>query len=79
MTTLANREESEEGDLTEMLEDLLAVIMTASDPSDPSRSLHHPFRLLPSQKVRFIYESLDFLREIFLNCIKISTVDSNRN
>ncbi|XP_040572090.1 protein polybromo-1 isoform X2 [Lepeophtheirus salmonis] len=50
--SLGTREEphNEAGVLIEMLEDLLAVVMTAIDPFDPNRLVHIPFRLLPSQK-----------------------------
>jgi hypothetical protein len=48
---LGTREESEEGDLSDLLEDLFAAVMTATDPTDPTRVLNLVFRLLPSQKV----------------------------
>lgn len=49
---LGNRsEESEDSsELSEMLEDLFASVMQATDPGDPDRLLHLMFRLLPSQK-----------------------------
>ena len=50
--TLGSREESEEDNLTEMLEDLFAGVILATDPLDPSRQIHLAFRLLPSKKVR---------------------------
>ena len=50
LTTLANRDESE--DLNEMLEDLFSAVIIATDPSDPARQVHMAFRFLPSQKVR---------------------------
>jgi hypothetical protein len=53
-TALGTREESDEGELTDLLEDLFAAVVTATDPSDPSRLLNLVFRLLPSQKVRTI-------------------------
>ena len=49
--TLGSREESEEDNLTEMLEDLFAGVILATDPLDPSRQIHLAFRLLPSKKV----------------------------
>ncbi len=53
-TSLGTREESEEGDINDQLEDLFGAVMTATDPSDPSRVLNLVFRLLPSQKVFYL-------------------------
>ena len=49
--TLGSREESEEDNVTEMLEDLFAGVILATDPLDPNRQIHLAFRLLPSKKV----------------------------
>ena len=49
--TLGSREESEDDNLTEMLEDLFAGVVLATDPLDPARQIHQAFRLLPSKKV----------------------------
>ena len=40
----------EEDVLTEFLEELLGTVMTASDASDPDRSLSAVFQLLPSRR-----------------------------
>lgn len=48
--TLGDREESEEGELNEMLEDLFGAVMTATDTQDSTRPINLVFRLLPSQK-----------------------------
>jgi protein polybromo-1 len=48
--TLGNREESEEGELMDMLEDLFGAVMQATDTSDTTRPINLMFRLLPSQK-----------------------------
>ena len=50
MTSLANREGSDESELNEILEDLFAAVITATDPADSTRVIHTVFRLLPSQK-----------------------------
>ncbi len=50
VATLSNREESEEGELTEMLEELFAAVIEGKDSSE-GRLLHTQFRFLPSQKV----------------------------
>ncbi len=50
MATLGNRNESDD-DLNEMLEDLFAAVIQATDPGEPGRAIHMPFRFLPSQKV----------------------------
>ena len=52
VTSLGSREESEDSDLQEMLEDLFAAVIIASDPGEGSRPWHLSFRLLPSPKVR---------------------------
>ena len=48
---MGSREESEEDNITEMLEDLFAGVILATDPLDPSRQIHLAFRLVPSKKV----------------------------
>ena len=48
---LGDREESDEAELNEALEEMLAAICQATDTSDPSRVLHMAFRLLPSKNV----------------------------
>ena len=48
--TLGSREDSEENEMSEMLEELFGSVMTVTDSADPSRLLHLMFRLLPSQK-----------------------------
>ena len=51
VAALGTREESEENDVQEMLEDLFAAVIVATDPGEGSRPWHLAFRLLPSQKV----------------------------
>lgn len=48
--TLGSREDSEENEMSEMLEELFGSVMTVTDAADPTRLLHLMFRLLPSQK-----------------------------
>ncbi len=49
LATLSTREESEENEVTEMLEELFSAVIEATDTSE-NRALHTQFRLLPSQK-----------------------------
>ena len=51
VAALGNREDSDEGDLQEMLEDLFAAIIVACDSGEGARPWHLAFRFLPSQKV----------------------------
>lgn len=60
LTTLANREESE--DLNEMLEDLFASVIQATDPTDANRAIHMAFRFLPSQKVIYAFSIVGHYR-----------------
>ena len=52
MAKLGDREESDDGEVHEMLEDLFASVVTATDSTDTNRLLHLAFRLLPSKNVR---------------------------
>ncbi|XP_059081440.1 protein polybromo-1-like isoform X3 [Tigriopus californicus] len=47
--SLGNREESDDSEGNEMLEELFAMVIQATDPADGNRPLHLAFRLLPSQ------------------------------
>ena len=50
VAALGNRDDGDEV-LLEMLEELFAAIITATDPIDSSRQIHMAFRLLPSKRV----------------------------
>lgn len=67
--SLGNREESDDSDGNEMLEELFAMVIQATDPADGNRPLHLAFRLLPSQTVRSFIEDSDKAKSnISLNC-----------
>ena len=51
VSKLGDREESDEAELNESLEELLAAVVVATDTGDTNRLLHMAFRLLPSKNV----------------------------
>lgn len=51
VATLGDREDNDDAETVEMVEDLFASVMTATDLADPDRYLNQVFRLLPSKQV----------------------------
>ena len=51
IATLGDREDNDDAETTEMVEDLFASVMTATDLADSDRYLNQVFRLLPSKQV----------------------------
>ena len=51
VATLGDREDNDDAETAEMVEDLFASVMTATDLADPDRYLNQVFRLLPSKQV----------------------------
>ena len=51
VATLGDREDNDDAENAEMVEDLFASVMTATDLADPDRYINQVFRLLPSKQV----------------------------
>ena len=51
VATLGDREDNDDAETAEMVEDLFASVMTATDLADPDRYINQVFRLLPSKQV----------------------------
>ena len=51
VATLGDREDNDDAEMAEMIEDLFASVMTATDLGDTDRYLNQVFRLLPSKQV----------------------------
>ena len=54
---LGDREDNDDAEIAEMIEDLFASVMTATDLGDPDRHIHQVFRLVPSKQVNSRYET----------------------
>ena len=53
---LGDREDNDDAEIAEMIEDLFASVMTATDLGDPDRHIHQVFRLVPSKQVNSRYQ-----------------------
>lgn len=54
VATLGDREDNDDAETAEMVEDLFASVMTATDLADPDRYINQVFRLLPSKQVIYL-------------------------
>ena len=65
VVTLGDRADNDDAETAEMVEDLFASVMTATDLTDPDRYLNQVFRLLPSKQVRLRYPIILLIIRIF--------------
>ena len=70
VATLGDREDNDDAETAEMVEDLFASVMTATDLADPDRYLNQVFRLLPSKQV---VDSISHI-QIFILSITVSHI-----
>ena len=67
VATLGDREDNDDAEMAEMIEDLFASVMTATDLGDPDRYLSQVFRLLPSKQVNIMLAIVHLFIFSFVN------------
>ena len=72
VATLGDREDNDDAETAEMVEDLFASVMTATDLADPDRYINQVFRLLPSKQVICLLLLSYTIRELYQCTIPIN-------